>query len=274
MEAKDGRITQEIINSLSSSIASKIQDQLQSNTQRTGLRLSQMGERCPKSLWHSIHTPERREALPPWAEIKYTYGYILESLLLCLAKAAGHDVKGEQDEVTLDGITGHRDCIIDGCLVDVKSASSLSFQKFKDGSIAENDTFGYLDQLDGYLVGSLEDPLVNVKDRAYNWVIDKQLGKMHLYEHIVRKDRILKRISEAKTIVARTEPPKCDCRTEPFGRSGNIKLGVRASYDAFKWCCFPKLRCFLYANGPVYLTHVEKVPDVPEVDKYGNIFVN
>jgi len=80
-----------------------------------------------KPLWHSIHTPEKAEALPAWAEIKYTYGHILEALAISLAKAAGHEVTGEQDAITVDGILGHRDCVIDGCVVDVKSANRPEF---------------------------------------------------------------------------------------------------------------------------------------------------
>jgi len=42
-------------------------------------------------------------------------------------------------------ILGHRDCVIDGCVVDVKSTSSIGFKKFRDGSIKHSDSFGYLD---------------------------------------------------------------------------------------------------------------------------------
>jgi len=229
------------------------------------LRLSGMGSRCPRALWYSIHHPELAEALPPWATIKYSYGHILEQLVITLAKAAGHEVTGEQDEVTVDGVTGHRDCVIDGCIVDVKSASSRSFQKFKDGSIKDNDTFGYLDQLDGYLVGSLDDELVRCKDRAYLLAVDKTLGHMCLYEHQLRIDSIKRRIKEYQEIVTRIHPPGCNCGTRPEGKSGNIALDTRASYSPYKFCCFPNLKTFLYASGPVYLTHVARLPDVPEI---------
>ena len=124
------------------------------------LRLSQMGPRCPKALWYSIHHPELAEKLPTWAKFKYAYGHILEAFAIILAKEAGHDVTGEQDAIEVDGVIGHRDCVIDGCIVDVKSASSRSFQKFKTKTLAQDDPFGYLDQLDAYMAGSLEDPLV------------------------------------------------------------------------------------------------------------------
>ena len=244
------------------------------------LRLSQMGPRCPRSLWASIHSPSVAELLPPQARIKFTYGHLIEALVIAMAKAAGHEVTGEQDELIVDGIKGHRDCVIDGCLVDVKSASSLSFQKFKDGSIRENDTFGYLDQLDGYLLGSLNDDLVRVKDRAYLLAVDKQLGHMCLYEHILREYNIRSRISKYKSIVLLETPPACECGTVPDGESGNIKLDTRASYNNFKHFCFPNLRTFLYSNGPRFLTEVKRRPKrrdgsyILEVNKDGKIIYN
>jgi len=233
-----------------------------------------MGPICPKALWYSIHHPEMAEDIPPWAKIKYAFGHILEALAICLAKAAGHEVTGEQDELVCDGIKGHRDCVIDGCIVDVKSCSSRSFAKFKDGSIVQDDSFGYLDQLDGYVVASADDPLVRVKDKGYILAIDKQLGRMFLYEHRIRPDRIRERIRSSKEIVASDQCPPCQCRTIEDGKAGNIRLDVKASYSAYKHCCFPNLRTFLYSDGPRYLTKVVRKPDVTEIDKEGRIVYN
>lgn len=251
-----------------------MQDHFGNQERMPTLRLSQMGPRCPRALWHSIHTPELAEPLPASAKIKYAYGHILEALAIALAKAAGHEVTGEQDELIVDGIKGHRDCVIDGCVVDVKSSSTRGFQKFKDGSISQDDSFGYLDQLDGYLVGSAHDPLVTVKDKGYLLVIDKTLGHMCLHEHELREVSIRNRIRESKEIVAKNEPPTCRCGTVADGKSGNIRLDTRASYSAQKWSCHPNLRCFLYASGPVYLTKVVRKPDVVEIDRFGKVVYN
>lgn len=247
-------------------IASAIKGSL-STQERRGLRLSGLGPKCPKALWHSINTPHLAEPLPPYARIKYTYGHIIEHLLIGLARAAGHEVTGEQDELTVDGITGHRDCVIDGAIVDVKSSSSRGFQKFKDKTLAQSDDFGYLDQLDGYVVGSVDDPLVRVKDKAYILAIDKTLGHICLYEHRVRENAIRSRIRSYKAIVEQTIPPVCTCGVVPEGKSGNLKLDTKASYSSFKHVCFPKLRTFLYASGPIYLTKVVRTPDVLELTK-------
>jgi hypothetical protein len=256
-------------------VQERLSGQFQRRTQTPSLRLSQMGPRCPKALWHSVHEAGEAESLPPWAEFKFSFGHVIEGLAVAFSKAAGHEVTGEQDELVVDGVKGHRDCIIDGCLVDVKSASSPSFKKFKDGSIAESDTFGYLDQLDGYLVGSSADPLLRVKDRAYLLAVDKQLGHMCLYEHRLREAHIRARIKKYREIVALQSPPPCQCGTEQFGEGGNIRLDVKASYSPYKFSCFPQLRTFVYSKGPVYFAEVRTTPKYKgqpllEIDRYGN----
>lgn len=270
VEKKDGWWTDELSKSFSEDVASRLKEKFNSASPTPTLRLSQMGPKCPCALWHSIHSPGEAETLPPWAEIKFAFGHILEALVITLVKAAGHEVTGEQDAVYVDGVKGHRDAVVDGCIVDVKSASSLAFKKFKDKSLESSDSFGYLEQLDGYLAGSLADPLVRVKDRAYIIAIDKTLGHVCLYEHKFRKEHIHARVGEYKKIVNLVEPPACGCAVVADGKSGNLKLDMRASYSPQKYQCNPKLRKFIYANGPVWLTKVERKPDVPEQDRYGN----
>lgn len=230
-----------------------------------GLRLSGLGPSCPKALWHRVNTPDLAEPLPAYAKIKYCYGHIIEHLIIGLAKAAGHEVTGEQDEISVDGIIGHRDCVIDGCIVDIKSAATRSFLKFKDKTLAQDDPFGYLDQLDGYTVGSVDDPLVRVKDKAYIIAVDKTLGHMVLYEHRIREASIRRRIADCKELACLSTPPACTCGTIAEGKSGNYRLDLRASYSLFKNLCFPNLRTFLYSTGPVYLSKVVREPDVTEI---------
>ena len=259
-------ITDTAASHLGTNVANAIQKSLGAQ-ERRGLRLSGLGPDCPKALWHRINTPHLAEPIPPYARIKYAYGHIIEHLCIALAKEAGHEVTGEQDELIVDGVTGHRDCVIDGAIVDVKSTSSMGFAKFKDKTIAQNDSFGYLDQLDAYLVGSLDDPLVRIKNKAYLLAIDKTLGHMCLYEHRLREKNVRERIKQYKSLVGLSSPPPCECKTIPDGKSGNIALDIRASYSPFKFCCFPNLRTFLYSSGPRYLTKVVRLPDVPELTK-------
>lgn len=257
-----------------------MRESLGKRDQSPALRLSQMGPRCPKALWHSIHTPELAEPLPPWTRLRFTTGHTVEALAIALAKAAGHEVTGEQDEVSVLGVKGHRDCIIDGVLCDVKSCFGHTFEKFKDGTIQVSDTFGYMDQLDGYMVGSIEDDLVRVKDVAYDWAIDITKGRMVLHEHYLRKDHILERVANYKAIVALPSPPECQCELIPDGKSGNLILGVNASYSAFKFVCHPKLRIFIYKDGTgTKLRHFARVVKRPlakiiELDRYGRRVYN
>jgi len=243
------------------------------------LRLSKMGEQCPCQLWHSVHTPELAERPQPQALIKFTYGHILETLVIALAKAAGHTVEGEQDEVVLDGVSGHIDCIIDGAVTDIKSVNSLGFQKVQAG-LVPTDPFlrDYLDQLDGYVVASAGDSRVRVKDKGYILFIDKVLGKLARYEHRVRAENIRRRVSEYKAITALPAPPTCTCGTLTEN-NGNVKLDTKASYNPYKFCCHPNLRTFIYSGGPQYFTKVVKRPahhgkPLQEVDKHGNYLYN
>lgn len=264
-----GGMTNEIVEQLAYEVGGRVWLQYGKVEQKPTLRLSQMGSKCPKALWHSIHTPGEAQPLPPWTQIKFTYGHVVEALAIALAKASGHEVTGEQDAVELDGVIGHRDCIIDGCVVDVKSAGSRSFLKYKDGSLAQNDSFGYLEQLDGYTTASLDDPLVRTRDRAYILAVNQELGHLALHEHIVRPDHIRERIAECKRVVEAIQPPSCTCKVIKHGESGNLALDMRASYSPWKFCCFPHLRTFIYSNGPKYLTKTVRKPDVTEVDRYG-----
>lgn len=270
LEKRGGWFSSAMADEFGGEVSRRLQEQFADRGKPT-LRLSQMGAKCPCILWHSIHHPELAEPVQPWALNKFCFGHILEAWVIALAKAAGHSVTGEQDELYVDGIRGHRDCVIDGCVVDVKSASSPSFTKFKNKTIAQDDPFGYLDQLDGYLVGSASDPLVIDKEHGYLFAVDKQLGHMVLYEHVKREDSIKERIRDYKAIVALDRPPRCTCETISDGKSGNIALGTVASYSPFKYCCFPGLRTFLYASGPRYLVRVERKPDVPEINRFGQI---
>lgn len=268
-----GWLSPELLVPFREEITSRLSEQYgpEAAERKPSLRLSQLGPKCPRHLWYSIHHPELAEPMPPWANFKFSFGHVIEGLAVALAKAAGHSVVGEQDALTVDGILGHRDCVIDGCVVDVKSTTSFGFAKFKDGSFGQSDSFGYLDQLDAYLVGSAEDPLVTNKTTGYLLAVDKQLGHMCLYEHRVREQSIRNRIADYRRIVSDPTAPPCTCGTTPDGKSGNVRLDTKASYSPFKFCCFPSLRTFLYASGPVYLTKVVKVPNVPEINKYGKV---
>lgn len=75
---------------------------------------------------------------------------MIEEMLLFLVRLTGHDVTDEQKEVSVGGVKGHMDCKIDGIVTDVKSTTKYGLMKFKDGTLAANDDFGYVDQIKAY----------------------------------------------------------------------------------------------------------------------------
>jgi len=235
--------------------------------ERGRLRLSQLGTPCERQLYYSTNIPDNGTPLASHTKFKFIYGDVIESLLLGLSKAAGHIVVGCQDRLEIAGVVGHRDCVIDGMLVDIKSASTQSMDKFRNGQLRDNDPFGYLSQLSSYLWASQSDPLVTNKNEAAFLVADKTLGHIilevyDLTEEMARKEEEVER---KKKIVKADKPPPKGFEDVPMGKSGNMKLGTNCSYCSFDRICWPNVRVFAYSSGPVYLTKVEKEPEVFEI---------
>jgi len=229
---------------------------------KPSLRMSNLGKDNRK-LWMEINHPELAEPMPPSVYVKFLYGDLLEELLLFFSKEAGHEVTGEQDTMEINGVIGHRDAIIDGVLVDVKSASSFSFKRFKSGDLAEDDKFGYIDQINQYLYASENDELVKEKDIAAFFVIDKTTGNMCIDKHASNGKDYSKVVDEKRAMLAGPMPELCETPVAE-GKAGNEKLSVKCSYCAFKKTCYPNIRTFLYSYGPVFLTKVVKEPRVME----------
>ena len=132
------------------------------------LRMSQIGK-PDRQVWYQSRDI-KKEKLPAWAKIKFTYGHILEELLLLMTKTAGHEVKNEQKELEIEGVFGHQDCEIDGVVTDCKSASAYSFKKFSNRSLLKDDPFGYISQLSAY---------AEAQDKGGAFLaIDKQSGRI------------------------------------------------------------------------------------------------
>lgn len=232
------------------------------------LRMSNIGRPCLRQLQYQRNPKIQGEVFSSSTKLKFLYGHLIEALILLLAKEAGHDVVGQQTELEVAGIKGHRDAIIDGVLVDVKSASSRSFSKFSSHLTSNNDPFGYLSQLGLYHFASRNDPLLVDKERAAFLVVDKQFGHICLdihnmdtnfdYEEYCRR-------RQSFTDPLRELAPR-GFSDEPEGSSGNRKLGTSCSYCAFKHGCWPGLRTYLYSRGPIFLTQVAREP---KVNRYG-----
>lgn len=238
------------------------EDALQSND----LRMSNFGTKCDRKLWYSVNMPEAAEPLLPYVRMRFLYGDIIEEVVLSLAAEAGHSVEGQQDELELFGVKGHRDAIIDGVLVDVKSANSRSFAKFKKPfeEIKDDIWFSsYVDQLQMYLEAS--QPELTVKGVGAFLAIDKEMGHMTL--QMVRKEQIdwKEKIETKRKIVQEAKPPKREFSDEKDGESGNRKLPTYCSYCQYKNTCWKGLRTFVSSAGPKHLTVVAREPNLLEI---------
>jgi hypothetical protein len=239
------------------------------------LYASEIGKACVRQLAYERDTTIEKEPLKGDVLYKFLYGNIIEELTLQLARSAGHKVEGEQMEINtdIDGtdgwkVRGRADAVIDGQMVDVKSASGFAFNKYtKSGVTEQNDSFGYREQLTYYNVNN---PPTGHKKAAFLFV-SKDMGKLAIVP--------IDDLSEPVMVTARDKanalqewtdtgelPERIAGAEVPEGASGNMKLCTNCSYCGFNKTCFPHGRTFLYAgNKPVTLTVVKRLPKVREV---------
>lgn len=234
---------------------------------RSYLGLSAIGTPCKRKIWYKVNCTEGAEPLMPHTLFKFFYGDMIEELALMIVKQAGHKVEGEQTRLDCVGIKGHRDAVIDGMTVDVKSCSPLAFKKFKEGRLRDDDPFGYISQLSSYVYAGKNDPLVTEKTKGAFLAIDKVNGHICLDVYDFKKELKTKKkeITEIKDMIKGDIPedkipPVPQSKTSP-----NMKLSTMCGYCDYKQKCWPTMRTFLYKTGPVFLTHVEYEPNVPEV---------
>ena len=228
------------------------------------LRMSNVG-RPARQLWYEQNLPSQTSTASPSLQIKFLYGHLLEEILLMLVRASGHKVTDEQKEVDVKGVKGHIDCKIDGEVVDIKTASKFSFNKFREGRLREDDPFGYLSQLAGY-------EEAEKSSEGGFLVINKESGELCLYrpEELDKPNISTKIQSVKKSLKLTTPPPRC-YESVPEGKKGNMKLNRNCTYCPYKFECYKDanngqgLRAFQYANGPAYFTHIEVTPRVEEI---------
>lgn len=260
----DATVSHLFADTLTSTVSSRLEPE--EEERKPSLRMSNIGHPCKRKLWYDLNSDESEEIRPD-TKLKFLFGDILEDLLIALAVAAGHEVTGTQDEMNIGDIKGHRDCVIDGVTVDIKSASSFAFKKFQGNRLREDDAFGYISQLSSYVYAAKDDPLVTDKTGGAFLVIDKQHGYICL-DYYDLTPEVANKASEVDltiSIVSKPTPPERGFAPQPDGKSGNMKLGVNCSYCIHKHTCHPDLRTFLYSTGPRYLTTVNKTPNVMEI---------
>ncbi len=231
------------------------------------LRLSAIGKPS-RQLWYDKQG-YKKEVLTGDKLLKFLYGDIIEEILLTLAKLSGHSVSHEQGKVKVAGITGHMDAVIDGHVVDVKSASPFAYKKFANGSLPLDDPFGYLQQISAYSEG------VPDNEGVAFWAMNKVTGDLTLYQP---SEDVLpdthERVEELHEQLASEEPPE-RCYPDILDlKTGNRKLDTGCVFCDFKKVCWADandgegLKGYKYAAMPfpLYLTEVVKAPRVEEID--------
>tara|TARA_R100001377_G_scaffold44181_1_gene25130 strand:- start:307 stop:1176 length:870 start_codon:yes stop_codon:yes gene_type:complete len=229
------------------------------------LRMSNIGK-PERQLWFDANsTNVHSTSVAPSTHIKFLYGHLLEEVVLMLVRLAGYEVTDQQKEVKVSGILGHMDCKINGEVIDVKSASNFAFRKFKDGTLREDDVFGYIAQLTGY-------EQAEKTDGGGFLVINKESGELVLFKpDDLDKPDIPKKIKNLKALLKKKKPPAFCYPPKEDGSYGNLKLARQCTYCAHKFECHKNandgkgLRVFKYSNGLTYLTKVVRTPKVEEV---------
>lgn len=227
------------------------------------LRLSNVGKPL-RQLWYDLKG-FKGEVLSPETKLKFMYGDLIEQLFLFLAAEAGHEVTHQQEKVEFDGVQGSIDCIVDGVLIDVKSCSSHSFEKFQNGSLLYDDPFGYIAQLTGYKQA------LGI-ERAVFVAIDKVSGKICLFEltdEVSKKYNLSKKIKEVREVLSKDIPPKRCYEPKPVSKTdktGNLVLATGCSYCSHKMECFKDsnngkgLQVRFYSSGPKFFVDLKKEP--------------
>ena len=269
---KDGaNVTEEQAEEFGKTLSNIVKDRLterQEGERKFTLRMSNLGKGA-RQLWYSKNYPNEGETFNGPTLLKFMVGDITEAVLLFLAKVSGHKVTEEQGEVVLEGIKGHIDADIDGITVDVKSASPHAFKKFENGTLVDNDSFGYIEQIAGYSKARDTDGAFLAMDKVAGTLAYLPFSKDDLSVFNIKG-----RIEHLKTAMeSKVEPERC-YPDEEMGASGNRKLGVNCSYCGFKKRCWADannglgLRVFSYSTGPVFLTQVKSEPKVYEIPQF------
>ena len=253
--------SEENLHSFTEGLKDILRDRLRSQPPREhALRFSALGKPDRQQWLESRGV--KGEEMEGKTYFKFLYGHVIEALILFLAKEAGHSVTDEQREVEALGVKGHIDAIIDGVVVDVKSASPHGYKKFKDGNVVNDDPFGYIPQISGYsnILTPDQGPAFIAFDK-----VDGSICVSAVPVSVAKDHQPEVRITHLKEVLADDCMPNPCYTPVPDGKSGNEKLATGCSYCKFKKTCWPEARLFIYSTGPRWLTKVVRTPDVYEV---------
>lgn len=273
------KVTDEDAEELGKLLADMIKTRLNERRESKGerqftLRMSNYGK-PNRYLWYEANYKGKKEKNEPHVYLKFLLGDVFECVMLFLAEKSGHSVTHLQQKVSVDGLDGSLDAVIDGVLVDVKSASKWAFQKkFLDRGIFNGDDgFAYVPQIKGYSKGVPE-----AKGEAF-FVGNKETGDIVVVKvpPSIKVD-VEGKIASAREAISSEEPPPEKCYPEEETSYGNRKLAKGCVFCPFKYDCWKDandgkgLRVFEYAKGPEFLTHVERAPNMPERPRWEDYY--
>ena len=259
------KVPDELVDELGQKIARTIKTwATPQNHNKFKLRMSNIG-RPARQLYYS-QKDSREIRHHPSTQMKFLYGHIMEDLLIFLAKLSGHEVTDEQKEVKVKGVVGHMDCKIDGEVIDIKTASGFGFKKFKNGTLRDDDPFGYISQLAGY-------ERAEGTENGGFLAMNKESGEIALHQpDDLDKPNIKTLIGKLLDVLLNLgKPPEKCYQPIPAGVKGNMKLPIGCVYCPHKIECNKDtndgqgLRMFKYAKGITYLTKVVSTPNVEEI---------
>lgn len=244
---------QHVADSVTKQLGSAITDK--ERPERT-LYATEVGEKCMRKLWYRYNASGEGLPLPSNVRVKFTYGDLIEGLILYLAREAGHEVTDEQKSVVYSPpwmkgwtVRGRLDAKIDGVTVDVKSTSKYGYQKFQRGLKKSQDAFNYIEQIGHY-------SMCEGGDSAF-LAIEKENGNIHLDMHDEGElhAQYLRATGRDFDVLLEDLPPVRYYRSVPDNKTSKThnKLGIECSYCDFREKCWPGVSTIFKSSRPVYI---------------------
>jgi len=243
-EASKGNVTisQQTATKIGEDVRDAVIRQFDNNQRRTfRLRMSNIGKPYCQ-LWFEKNKPDEALPRPNTFAIAMLIGDIVEAVLKGLMTEAGIEY-GDSDNVVLDietgKISGSYDMVLDGAVVDIKSASDWSYKnKFESyESLKNSDAFGYVGQLAGYAKAAGLLP--------GGWlVLNKSTGDFKYVPAELDIDTELTKLKETHDKLEKNEFERCfEPIAETFNRkeTGNTILPKECSFCDFRKSCWPNL---------------------------------
>jgi hypothetical protein len=211
------------------------------------LRMSNIGK--PLCQLQMAKAGHQKAEITAQQRMNFIIGDLMEVVLKAVLKSADvgfEDGKDMQLLVNGEVLKGENDCLTDGEVDDIKSASGWSFDNKFDSfaSLVSGDSFGYIGQLVGYSEG-MKVPLGGW------WVWNKQDGRityLRFDEAIQNKEAILADF-RMKEEALRTNAPfkRCfDDEEDTFykKKTGHRKLPTMGtcSWCEYRFKCWPTLQ--------------------------------